>query len=364
MVKVAVTDRACVMETVQVPVPVHAPVQPVKAEPLPAVAVNVTLVVSTNEAVQVAPQLIPLGLEEIEPVPVPLVLVVRVQVGTVAKVAVTDRACVMETVQVPVPVQAPLQPVKADPLLAVAVNVTLVVSTNEAVQVAPQVMPLGLDEIEPEPVPAAAVVSVQVTLLAKVAVTVRAWVMGTVQVPVPVHAPDQPVKRLVLSAIGVRVTVAPSGRERLQVEKQVKPDGLDEAIDPPPVPVVASESVCDGPNSAVTLRAWLIVTTQAPTPVQAPLHPMKAPDVAVGTSCSVSVEANDAVQPAPEPGHVAPVGTVVIVPVPVPVVASVSVFVVAPLAVAVPTDTDFAASMVNVHDVAVPEQSPPQLENW
>ena len=231
-------------------------------------------------------------------------------------------------------------------------------------QVAPHEIPIGLEEIEPVPLPAVAAVSVQLTALTNVAVTLWLCVIETVQVPVPVHAPDQPVNALVLSAVGVSVTDAPSASARVQVEKQLKPNGFDEAIEPPPAPAVASESVCEGPNSAVTLRAWLIVTTQAPTPVQAPLHPMKAPDVAVGTSCSVSVEANDAVQPAPEPEHVAPVGTVVIDPAPAPVVASVSVFVVAPPAVDVKTDTDFAASMVNVHDVAVPEQSPPQLENW
>lgn len=44
--------------------------------------------------------------------------------GATAKVAVTERVAFIATVQVPVPVQSPLQPVKADPLDAVAVSVT------------------------------------------------------------------------------------------------------------------------------------------------------------------------------------------------------------------------------------------------
>jgi hypothetical protein len=42
------------------------------------------------------------------------------------KVAVTLRAAVMATVQVPVPVQAPLQPAKTEPAAGLAVRVTTV----------------------------------------------------------------------------------------------------------------------------------------------------------------------------------------------------------------------------------------------
>lgn len=42
VLNVAVTLRAAVMEVVQVPVPVHAPLQPVNVEPLAAAAVSVT----------------------------------------------------------------------------------------------------------------------------------------------------------------------------------------------------------------------------------------------------------------------------------------------------------------------------------
>jgi hypothetical protein len=52
------------------------------------------------------------GLAQVAPVP------------DVLKVAVTLRAAVIEVVQPPVPVQAPLQPANVEPLAAAAVSVT------------------------------------------------------------------------------------------------------------------------------------------------------------------------------------------------------------------------------------------------
>jgi hypothetical protein len=77
-VNVAVTLRAADILTVQVPVPVHAPLQPVKVEPVPAAAVRVTEVPDAYEALQVLPQLIPVGFDVTVPDPVPLLVKVRV----------------------------------------------------------------------------------------------------------------------------------------------------------------------------------------------------------------------------------------------------------------------------------------------
>jgi len=42
VVNVAVTERACVIDTEQLPVPLHAPLQPLKVFPPVGVAVSVT----------------------------------------------------------------------------------------------------------------------------------------------------------------------------------------------------------------------------------------------------------------------------------------------------------------------------------
>lgn len=76
-------------------------------------------------------------------------------------VAVTDRSALMVTVQVLAePLQAPLQPVKLDPVPALAVSVTVLPVVNEALHVVPQLMPLGELVTVPAPMPARATVSV------------------------------------------------------------------------------------------------------------------------------------------------------------------------------------------------------------
>ena len=145
--KVAVTFCAALMATVQVPVPVQAPLQPVKVEPDAAAAVRVTLVPLLKFVLHVLPQLTPLGEELTVPVPVPPLVIVNVYVtGIAVKVAVTLCAEVRLTVQVPVPEHAPLQPVKVEPDAAAAVRVTDVPLLKLALHVLPQLIPAG-DEV-------------------------------------------------------------------------------------------------------------------------------------------------------------------------------------------------------------------------
>src|SRR5437879_9575658 len=75
----------------------------------------------------------------------------------VAKVAVTEVAALIVTVHVPVPVQAPLQPVKVEPAAGAAVRVTTVPVVKEVEQVAPQEIPAG--ELVTVPAPALDTVS-------------------------------------------------------------------------------------------------------------------------------------------------------------------------------------------------------------
>ena len=76
--------------TVQIPVPVHAPLQPVKVEPVLAAAVKVTLAPLLKLVLHVEPQVIPAGEELTVPLPVPLFVTVRAYVvgALVANVAV------------------------------------------------------------------------------------------------------------------------------------------------------------------------------------------------------------------------------------------------------------------------------------
>ncbi|MBP2671085.1 MAG: hypothetical protein H6Q85_1151, partial [candidate division NC10 bacterium] len=109
-----------------------------------------------------------------------------------ANVAVTLRDRLIVTVQVPVPVQAPLQPVKVEPVDAAAVILTLVPAVKAPLQLLLHAMPLGEDVTMPDPVPPFVSVRVYVVpeeLRAKVAVTLLAASTTSVQPPVPVHAP-------------------------------------------------------------------------------------------------------------------------------------------------------------------------------
>src|SRR2546425_1227666 len=122
------------------------------------------------------------------PLPVPVLLTVRVTV-CVSNVAVTVVAAVTVPVRAPVPAQpAPLQPVKVDPPAGVAVKITTVPLSYAAEHIAPQSIPAGLEVTLPLPIPVGATVRVNRCAM-NVAVTVVGPVIVDVQVPVPEQAP-------------------------------------------------------------------------------------------------------------------------------------------------------------------------------
>jgi hypothetical protein len=141
MLKVATTAREDCMSKVQLAVPLQAPDQPMNVESLAGVAVSVTGGVAGKVAAQVLPQLMPLGVLVTDPVPEPSLVTVMVPLtGPGSNCALTLRAWFMFTVQLPVPLQAPFQPAKTDPAVAVADRVTLELAPSLAEQLLPQLI--------------------------------------------------------------------------------------------------------------------------------------------------------------------------------------------------------------------------------
>src|SRR5262249_58235175 len=129
--------------------------QPVSVAGAEGMAVNVTMVPAPRAAEQVAPQLMPPG--ELVTLPGPWPDRCAVSWKDVvelfgAKLALTDVAAFIATVQVPVPEQPPpLQPVNVAVADGMAVNVTMVPAPKDAEQGAPRLMPAGDPVTEPEP---------------------------------------------------------------------------------------------------------------------------------------------------------------------------------------------------------------------
>ncbi len=150
---VAETLWSWLIVTVQLPVPLQGPPQPVKVWPLPGLAASVTCVPVVNDALQAPPgQLIPAGVELTEPCPVTVTLSVCIPLP-LENAAVTLWSWVIASVQVlPLPLQAPLQPLKVAPPWGVAVSVTEAPLVKLAAQVAaPQLRPDGLEVTCPGP---------------------------------------------------------------------------------------------------------------------------------------------------------------------------------------------------------------------
>ena len=292
--KLAVTSTALLPAAmVQVPVPVHAPLQPANVLPLAAWATRVTtalLLTTGQERVQAGSQVTPGGVMVTLPVPLPALFRVKGRV-VVLKLAVTSTALLPAAmVQVPVPVHAPLQPANVLPLAAWATRVMAVLMGKLAtalLQSAAQFNTEGLLVTVPVPVPDLLNVTVRVTkvMVLKLAVTSTALLPAAmVQVPVPVQAPLQPANVLPLAAWATRVMVVLIGKlaaALLQLAAQFNNEGLLVTV-PVPVPDLLSVTVRVAGvvvlKVAVTLRALPMLTLPAAALLVAPDNVPCSPD--------------------------------------------------------------------------------------
>lgn len=135
-------------------------------------------------------------------------------VAALANCAVTDLLLVIATSHVgPCPVQAPVHPTKVEPPEAFAVRVTLVSLEKDREQVAPQLIPDGMDVTVPLPVPFLLTLKVLVLGMGlgpvKFAVTISLRLSTKLHVePCPLHTPSpQPEKKEEAEGAAVRVTV-------------------------------------------------------------------------------------------------------------------------------------------------------------
>jgi len=158
-----------------------------------------------------------------------------------------------------------------------------------------------------------------------VAVTEASLVNVTLQVPVPVHAPDQPANVEPALGAAVSVTAAPLAKLALHVAPQSIPAGLLVTV-PVPVPALCTVSWKEGGGLAVKVAVTealpVNVTLQAPVPVHAPDHPAKVEPL-FGAAVSVTMVplVKLALHVAPQS---IPAGLLITVPAPVPALWTVS----------------------------------------
>jgi len=146
----------------------------------------------------------------------------------------------MVTAHKPVPEQAPPQPAKVVPATADAVSETLVPGTNLASQEDVQLIPAGLLVTVPFPFPGND--TARSGFASNPTVTCLSEFISRSQLPVPLHAPPQPVKWDPASEVAVRVTAAPLAKlaeQTVPLLPQLIPAGLLVRV-PVPVPVVAA----------------------------------------------------------------------------------------------------------------------------
>jgi hypothetical protein len=129
------------------------------------------------------------------------------------------------TLQLPIPLQAPPQPAKPQPSAGVAARVTCDPAAKPALQFAPQSIPAGTLVTAPPELPTTETERACTKLWVNVAATLCDEFIVRVQVPVPLHAPPQPVKVQSFAGVAVRVTCVPEAKFALQVVGQLMPEG-------------------------------------------------------------------------------------------------------------------------------------------
>lgn len=175
-------------------------------------------------ALHVLPQLIPAGLLETLPLPLPERVTVKVAAVKLNE-ALTDSLPLTVSVHEPVPLHAPDHPANAEFVPAVAVSMTSVPGLNAALQVVPQLIPTGALVIVPRPFPETLTLTESAATLNS-APTDMFCVTVTVQELLPLHAPVQPAKVEFWLGAAVRVTWVPLLKPALQVDPQLIPEGL------------------------------------------------------------------------------------------------------------------------------------------
>lgn len=361
VVNAAVTDWPAFIVSVQTLArPVHAPPQVANVAPDAGVAVSVTVELTVRfvlQAVPPFPQLIP------GPLIVPRPLTVT-ESGTVVadppeNEAVTDLAADIDSVQVvPVPLQAPPQPVNVAPDPGLAKRVTLEFSATFALHAAAP-LPQEIPPPETEPGPLTETVSgtVEPVPPENVALTLFEAFIRMVHVDeVPPQAPLQPRKVAPAAGSAFSVTVLLFANFAAQTFPL-----LPQLIAPLspltfPLPETVTASWASGENVAETPLPESISTVQVvAAPPQAPLQPENvSPTAGVAVSVTVSPIGNFAEHTFPfAPQLIAPPSPLTL---PLPDTDTVSWTTGVKVAV-----TDFAVSMRTEHVGAVPVQAPSQL---
>jgi hypothetical protein len=213
---------------VTVPVVQPWPLQPVNLESAPAVAFKLTTVPLSNNAKQVAPQLMPAGVLITLPLPVPFLVSDRENfVWGLSELNVALQVLATSIIIFPVLHPVPFQPANVEPGAGVAVRLVSVPLVNDAEQELPQLMPRGLLVTVPLPVPFFVTDRIDFVwagcgLKVAVQVLVTSMVGTPLLQPVPLHPPNvEPT-----AGVALNVTRVPLPNDAEQVPPQLMPAGL------------------------------------------------------------------------------------------------------------------------------------------